>query len=184
MCSKQLLKYLLLKLIIVCCSLAVPFSSAYAQDSNGNKKNWGSEFGVFGGVLLPYLIYGVEEIQPFAGGRYAIPLSYGSAEAEFASSNAKGVSYKLGSLSYRGEITPIQDVTTLFYIGPDLHYYKGTWDENQYTVWGFHVGTGALLHIGGPVYCRLDMRFNSNPGTSLYLNFGLSIRTSASEGSN
>jgi hypothetical protein len=184
MCSKKLLKKQLLSLIIVVfAAVALLPTNALAQDS-GTKKNWGSEFGVFGGVLLPYLIYGVEEIQPFAGGRYAIPLNYGSAEAEFASSNAKGVSYKLGSLSYRGEITPIQDVTTLFYIGPDVHYYRGTWDENQYTVWGFHVGTGALLHVGGPVYVRLDMRFNSNPGTSLYLNFGLSIRTSATEGSN
>ncbi len=147
-----------------------------AQARN-NGKNWGSEFGVFGGVLLPYLIWGVEEIQPFVGGRYALPLNYGALEAEAASSNAKGVSYQLASLSYRGEIVPIPDVTTIFYIGPDFHYYRGTWDTNQYSVWGFHVGSGALMHVGGPIFVRLDMRFNSNPGTSLYLNFGITVRT-------
>jgi hypothetical protein len=176
------MKIRLLSLLLIFFTFALtPSRYACAQDT-GNKKNWGSEFGAFGGILLPYLIYGVEEIQPFAGARYAFPLSYGSVEAEGASSNAKGVSYKLVTLSYRGEITPIPDVTTIFYIGPDFHYWRGTWDTNTYSQWGFHVGTGALLHIGGPVFARIDMRFNSNPGTSLYLTFGLSFRTSAGEG--
>lgn len=157
--------------------------ASFAQDGN-SKKTWGSEIGVFGGILLPYLIDGVEEIQPFAGLRYALPLNYGAVEAEAASSNAKGVSYKLASLSYRGEITPVPDITTVFYFGPDFHYFRGTWYEETFSVWGFHVGTGALLHVGGPVYARMDMRFNSNPGTSLYLNFGITIRTAVGDGGN
>jgi hypothetical protein len=173
-------KYRLLSFLLALILPLLACTRAMAQDSN--KKNWGSEYGVFGGILLPYLIYGVEEIQPFLGLRAALPLNFGAVEAEAASSNAKGVSYQMAALSFRGEITPVPDVSTIFYLGPDFHYYRGMWDPGHYTAWGFHVGTGVLLHISGPLYGRMDMRFNSNPGTSLYLNFGFTIRTALGDG--
>lgn len=164
-----------ISLVTLFAFLVLPLST-YAQDADGPKP-WGSEFGVFMGSLLPYMIPSVTEIQPFAGARYATSLKSGALEGEFASSNAHGVTYQLASISYRGEIIPMPDLATIFYIGPDFHRITtpGAAASNR---WGFHVGAGGMMHIGGPVWFRTDMRFNSGPGTSLYLLFGLSIRTS------
>ena len=155
-----------------------------AQSSPGGSEGGPSEseLSFHFGSLLPNQIGGVSEIMPLAGARYAFPLNYGAIEAGFSSANAHGVSYKLVSASFRGELSPMPDMIALFYAGPDFHYYTPANAPEARSEWGFHVGSAVEMHLGGPFWLRSDMRFNLNPGTALYLGFGLALRGQAEGG--
>jgi hypothetical protein len=163
-------------ILAVVCSTA---GSLRAQESEGTAG--GSELSFHMGSILPNQIDGVTEILPAVGGRYGFPLNYGAIELGFLNAHAYGVDYKLISASFRGEMTPMPDISTLFYIGPDFHNYLPLGETTRQSEWGFHVGTGVQMHMGGPFWLRGDMKFNMNPGTALSIGFGIAIRARASE---
>lgn len=156
--------------------LLLPFMS-YAQGEEGTAApTYAAEYSFHVGSLLPNQIDGVTEILPTVGLRYAMPLNFGGLEAGFTNSHAHGVDYKLFSASFRGDLAPMPDLIALFYIGPDFHYYSPVNETRRVTNWGFHVGAGVEMHLGGPLYMRGDMKFNMNPGTALYIGFGVAVR--------
>ncbi len=152
--------------------LAAPGASAQSDDAAA----WGHEFGLHVGSLLPNQIEGVSEIMPIVGFRYAGSLSYGALEGGVVNSHAHGADVSVFSLSYRGELAPMPDLATLFYAGPDLHYYRPTGQSGRRSETGFHVGSGMMLLLGGPLWFRADMKFNMNPGTALFIGVGIAVR--------
>lgn len=160
-------------------------SGAAAQEANAEAMTaapWGHEFGLSVGSLLPNQIEGMSEIMPLVGLRYAYSLNYGSLEAGVSNSRAHGADYSILSLSYRGELAPMPDLSTVFYIGPDLHYYRPTNQGSRRNEAGFHVGSGMMMRLGGPFWLRADMKFNMNPGTALFVGIGITIRAPAGGG--
>jgi len=148
-------------------------SDLLAQEAEGGGSGSRSEISFHLGSLLPNQIEGVTEIQPFVGGRYAYSLGGSQLEFDLSNSRGNGVDYAIFALSLRGEMQPVPDLTTLFYVGPDVHYYRGLNRSSRKTEFGFHFGTGLMLHLSGPTSLRADMKFNMNPGTALYIGFGL-----------
>ncbi|MCB0394327.1 MAG: hypothetical protein KDD25_07195, partial [Bdellovibrionales bacterium] len=129
------------------------------------------------GSLLPNQFDGVTEIQPMFGFRYATPYR-GKSLVEFgaAVSKAEGVDLFDGTVSFRGNF-PVEDFIMLAYIGIDLYYYSPP-DEDFQLGYGGHVGGGFIAHVVDVVYFRSDMKFGINPGTSLYIGFGIEIEFS------
>lgn len=148
------------------------------QQGAATASPWGSEYSFHAGSLLPNQIDGISEIMPFVGLRYASSLNYGSLEFSAANSHAHGADYSLFSVSYRGELSPMPDLSTILYIGPDFHYYRPTNLTSRRNDTGFHVGSGLMMHLGGPFWLRADMKFNMHPGTALYIGFGFALRSS------
>lgn len=158
-------------------ALVIPLASnGQEAPGGGAAAPIGAEYSFHVGSLLPNQIDGVTEILPSVGLRYAAPMSFGVVDLGFTNAHAHGVDYKLISVSFRGDLAPMPDLIALFYGGPDFHYYSRVNETRRVTQWGFHVGSGVEMHLGGPMYMRADMKFNMNPGTSLYIGFGFAIR--------
>ncbi len=145
-------------------------------------KNYGIEWSLHTGPLLPNLIEGMDEILMSWGPRFGWPTSRGRLEISLLSGRGEGIEYMAASVSLRGDLR-FEDLTGIFYLGADGHQY--TYPAIAPTtifVAGGHVGTGILAHIGGDVWFRSDMKFNLNPGTALYFGFGIMIRAPAGGG--
>lgn len=93
-----------------------------------------------------------------------------------AFAHARGVDYQMLSLSVRADFEPVQHFLAIVYAGPDFHYYEGE-NRPREMAWGGHVGTGLMMHISDTLWFRSEMKFNMNPGTALYLGFGLVLRS-------
>ncbi len=158
-------------------------AAAQAQQSEeGSEQDFGSSMGFHIGSLLPNQIGGVTEIMPFFGVRYGYNLHPGVIELGAANSHAYGVDYSMFSLSVMGSMVPIPQFLTIFYVGPDMHYYQGINDPGRNTVIGGHVGGGIMMHVSDTLWFRSEMKFNMNPGTSLYIGFGFELRSKSSSG--
>ncbi|MCM2282752.1 MAG: hypothetical protein NDI61_13005 [Bdellovibrionaceae bacterium] len=155
---------------------------AGAESSAPALSPWGSEYSFHAGSLLPNQIDGITEIMPFVGLRYATSLNYGSIELGVSNSHAHGADYTFMTASFRGELAPMPDIATVFYAGPDFHYFRPTNNIGRRSETGLHVGSGMMMHLGGPFWLRADMKFNMHPGTALYIGFGFALRTSGEGG--
>lgn len=160
-------------------------TSAPAQDNADSgdakeDKQFGKIYGLHVGPLLPNQIRGMSEIMPVWGARYAMPLRKGHAEFGLANSQANGTSYYNVSASFRGDYQ-IEDLFAVAYAGLDTHYWNAP-SESAQTMFGFHVGGGFAAHLSDMLWFRSDMKFNVNPGTALYIGFGLEWREQGGEG--
>ncbi len=155
--------------------LVVSFD-ATAQTPEGGGGGGGSpyEVGVHTGFLLPNHIEGVTEIMALTGVRGAI-LMPGDfyAEAGFMGGNGDGQKWKTFHLDARLDF-PVETLTAMAYIGADMHYYSGPGISNT-IAFGGHIGGGFKSTIGRSVSLRTDMKFNGQPGTSLFFGFGVDV---------
>ena len=132
------------------------------------------EAGLHTGFLLPNDIAGVTEIMALTGVRGAI-LMPGDfyAEAGFMAGNGDGQQWKTIHLDARLDF-PVETLIAMAYIGLDTHHYSGP-DVSSTFAFGLHVGGGFKAEVGKNVSLRTDMKFNGQPGTSLFFGFGVDI---------
>jgi hypothetical protein len=161
--------------MILLCSAAVSFAQDKQSDEEqGGDKSFGTIYGLHTGPLLPNQIQGMTEIMPTWGARYAFPLRKGHLELGLANSQSSGTSYYNVSASYRGDVQ-LEDMFAVLYAGLDTHYWHPP-GEAFLTNFGAHVGGGFAAHLSDQLWFRSDMKFNLNPGTALYIGFGLEWR--------
>lgn len=164
-----------MKLIIILATFFFLAQPALAQQDNEGA-GYGYAWSWHMGPFLPNQLPGVTEIQPSVGLRFTFPKSITSATEYFIlSSNAHNVSiYNLG-ISSKSEFE-FDGMYSLVYVGLDALSFKiGSADFK--TQAGGHFGIGLATNLGGYSFFRMDMKFiASNPGTSLYLGFGIEMR--------
>jgi len=146
-----------------------------AEDVTG--ANVAYEFGVSGGQILPNQIPGMPEIIGLGGARGGFRLGQRVfAESSFATGNGEGVEYRNLSVSVRTDI-PVETIVGVVFLGGDITHYQGV-GKSAKTFGGGHVGGGVQALLGGNVWFRSNMKFTINPGTSMYIDFGLTFRFS------
>ncbi len=149
-------------------------STAFSQEEEENEVSVQPRFSLHVGSLLPNQIRGVTEIQPVWGIRYGFPNGKKSLiEVGFGYSQAEGVQLLDSFARIRGDF-PVEDLLMMAYVGGDIWYYSP--EEEEFKVdFGAHFGGGFIAHIASNVAFRSDMKFQLNPGTSLYIGFGFEI---------
>jgi hypothetical protein len=137
--------------------------------------------GFFIGHLLPNQIEGVTEIVPMGGLRFSTPLGVSSSiEGTAAFGKGNGASYNTADLDYRYD-SSLDEFLAMLYGGVTLHYYKPG-DLAYKLGYGVNLGMGLMIPISEVLNFRLDMKFNMNPGTALFIGFGFSFDLGASSG--
>ncbi|HEX4924684.1 MAG TPA: hypothetical protein VFV50_11380 [Bdellovibrionales bacterium] len=154
-------------------ALLLVASPAFAQQPELEKKI-GFEWSVHTGPLLPNQIEQVTEIMPMWGARVGFPNRNAFVEVGATSARAYGTSLYNGHISYRGDIT-VESLTGIFYAGLDLYHITPP-EQSARTEGGGHIGAGLMTLIGDVAWFRADMKFNINPGTALYIGFGINFR--------
>ncbi|MBK9294615.1 MAG: hypothetical protein IPM57_09240 [Oligoflexia bacterium] len=137
------------------------------------------------GPFLPNQIEGITEGIPLCGGRFAFKTANNRyLEINFLSGSSKAQRYILGSLSIRGD-TAFDDIIASVYVGGDIHYptrpfYDPTTGiatgDSTSIYFGGHLGGALWAELTDGLYVRSDLKFNLNPGTSLFLGFNLVLR--------
>ena len=108
------------------------------------------------------------------GARLGFPRKNSIVELGAMHANSLGTTYTNASLSLRGNI-PLEGVYGIVYGGIDLHYYKGPTDPEFKMAGGGHLGGGIGIELAPYLHFRGDMKFNVNPGTSMYIGFGFEM---------
>ncbi len=141
------------------------------------------EFGPQMGNILPNQIDGVTEIHPQWGVWTGFGLG-GDTTMEFLinAGNGNNVEWSQGSASLRMDF-PVETLVGFAYIGADATHFKGSGKAKK-LFGGGHVGGGFLTVISRDLWFRVDMKFNVNPGTSLYISSGFIFRFGSEEKKN
>lgn len=162
---------------------ALAFSSLIFEthEARAQSGEAATDLSLYGGYMLPNQIDGVTEIVPLVGGRYAFGFPSGAIEAYGENAHAVGVDWTSFGLSLRGEIPVMPGVTGLIYGGPSFHWYVPANDTARHTDYGVHAGVAGLMLVSDTLWLRSDLRFLGNPGTALYLLFGLMFRAPGSK---
>lgn len=150
-------------------------SVLWAQDEENVPFNANYELGAQIGSLLPNQVPGASEIQPQWGLRMGFGMG-GAGTTEFTANagNGEGVSWKQLSFSFRMDM-PIEEFVGIVYVGGDMIIYE-TLTQEQKIFGGGHVGGGVMSVISRDLWFRVDMKFNVNPGTSLFIGGGFTFR--------
>lgn len=157
--------------------LFISGGSAIAQssesDPTGSNITW--EWGLHAGNLLPNQIPGLTEITGLGGVRGGYRLAPGAfLESGLATGSGEGATWTNLHLAVRAEI-PVETIVGIVFAGVDGIYYQGVGQEKK-LFGGGHVGGGVQALLGGSVWFRSNMKFTVNPGTSMYIDFGLMFR--------
>ncbi len=144
--------------------------------------NFGSEFNVQTGPMLPDQIQGVTEILPIWGFFYKVPMAGAGLEFGLLNSHAKGIDFTTVPVRGRFDLSIDKYLTAIIFAGPEINYYAEVNSTDRITVVGFHAGGGAMYHVLETLWFRFDMKYSANPGNSLYFGFGISFRSSESGG--
>lgn len=142
-------------------------------DPTGQNVAW--EWGVHGGNLLPNQIPGLTEITGLGGVRGGYRIAQGGfLESGIATGSGYGASWTNLHLAARMEI-PVETLVGHVFAGFDAIYYQGA-GRDEKLFGGGHVGGGIQAQLGGTVWFRSNMKFTVNPGTSMYIDFGIMFR--------
>ena len=150
------------------CTLHTPAGLAQSESKTG------TELTVFVGELLPHQISGLSDMLPVFGGRYGLPFSFGTVEAEFSNSHSFGVDWTNFALSLTGQSTLFPDGSALYFGGVDTSLYRSLGDQNRQLAVGFHVGGGVILKVVRSFWLRTDAKLMSGPGVTLMVDVGIS----------
>lgn len=170
--------YLFLIVIFSCFQPQVLAQAGKGEgDPTGQNVLW--EWGVHGGNLLPNQIPGVTEITGMGGirGGYRIG-SAGFLESGITTGSGYGATWTNAHISARMEV-PVETLVGLVFAGFDGVYYQGA-GRSRKLFGGGHVGGGIQAQLGGSVWFRSNMKFTVNPGTSMYIDFGIMFRVPGS----
>lgn len=164
----------LLYIFLIWFLLSVAVSPTWAQTPS-EKQDYGFEMGAHLGKLLPNQIGGVTEIVPQWGFRTGWATgSHSAMEVGAIMGKGEGADWTNASVSLRMDI-PIETLTGIALIGIDVTHYQGV-NTPKKTFGGGHIGGGIMALIADELWFRSDMKFNVNPGTSLYFGFGFLLR--------
>lgn len=154
---------------------------AEAQAEGGGGGGSAYEAGLHTGFLLPNHIEGVTEIMALTGFRAAMrfPGDF-FIEAGAMAGNGDGQQWKNVHLDGRLDF-PVESIVAMTYFGADMNYYSGPGITNTVN-FGAHLGGGFKSEIGRGTWLRTDMKFNGQPGTSLFFGFGLEFHFGGSAG--
>ncbi|MCB0355659.1 MAG: hypothetical protein KDD40_01550 [Bdellovibrionales bacterium] len=157
------------------------FNAVFAQNADKDAYNASYELGAHIGNILPNQVPGASEIQPQWGLRLGFGLG-GSGTTEFTANagNGEGVMWKQASISVRMDM-PIEELVGQVFIGGDITMYE-TQTQAAKTFGGGHVGGGVMSLISRDLWFRVDMKFNINPGTSLFIGGGFLFRFGSESG--
>lgn len=125
------------------------------------------------GKMLPSQIDGVTEIMSAWSIKGAYRLSAYNLELGYLSGTGEGSTWSDISLSARADF-PLEDILGQIYVGLDLIEYTGTGISKQ-SSGGGHIGGGISMKIARGMWFRSDMKFNFNPGVSMFIMFGLTF---------
>lgn len=159
---------------MTCALLFLPVAQAQEQESKSALPPFWSVTPHMG-PMLPHQIDGLSEIMPIAGLNAGMSRGPGIMEFGTYFSNAYGAAYYEFAFSYR-YIMPIEGIEAGIFAGPSLVRHRGE-NFDFRNIFGAHVGAGGAVMIGSGILFRGDMKFNVNPGTSLYVGFALEVRT-------
>jgi hypothetical protein len=163
-------------IVIISGTLSAAFGQVEGEEEESKPKEYGNEVSGHVGSYLPNQIKGVTEILPFFGFRYGFKTRAGLAEMGFMNAHAMGVDFTTLEASLRGDIVPFENITAIFYGGPDFHYYRPIDETKRRMMFGGHFGTGLMFLIAESLWFRTEMKFNVSPGVGLYIGFGLAMR--------
>ena len=163
-------------IIAIFCAASPGFAQ---QPQNPGEEKYGFEWGAHTGPLLPNQFEGVTEIMPGWGVRVGFPNRKAYIEVGGFAARAYGVSIYNGSISYRGDVT-VETLTGIFYIGLDAYHITPA-EQTGHLDGGGHIGAGLMTVISDVAWFRADMKLNINPGTALYIGFGLHFRLPESQ---
>ncbi len=151
---------------------------AQGEDSQSGLLNATFEMGAHVGNILPNQVDGATEIQPQWGLQMGFGMG-GAATTEFTfnAGNGEGVEWKQLSVSMRMDM-PVEELIGIVYIGADATMYESA-TKAQTVLGGAHVGGGVISLISQDLWFRADMKFNVNPGTSLFIGGGFLFRFGA-----
>lgn len=169
----------MLKLISLGCLTLFWWSSqVFGQGIGENPQplNAAFEMGAHVGNVLPNQVPGATEIQPQWGLRMGLGTGgAGTGEFTFNAGNGEfGVRWKQVSASIRMDM-PIEELVGIVYLGLDATMYESD-SKSQTVLGGGHVGGGVMSLISKDLWFRADMKFNVNPGTSLFIGGGFLFR--------
>lgn len=160
--------------VFICFVILASLGEARAQAGGEGGNN---DFSFFLGYMFPNSIDNVTEVMPVFGGRYGFAMPFGVVEGEFTNTHSEGVDFTTFGANLRGDINLGQGLTALVYGGPDFHYYIPRGSTSRQTDLGVHFGVGGLMHVTDTLWLRTDLKFHGNPGTAMYLLFGVMFRS-------
>lgn len=148
-------------------------SPQQGPDETGS--NVGYEAGLNLGNLLPNQIPGLTEITGLGGMRAGFNVGERAfIEGGFATGKGEGAEWTNTYASFRLDM-PVETLVGVAFLGFDATYYKGV-GRTKKLFGGGHVGGGLMALVGGAVWFRSNMKFTVNPGTSMYIDFGIVFR--------
>lgn len=131
------------------------------------------------GSSLPNQIEGVTEILPVFGFRYMYPFGGGfGGEVGLENVHAKGVDFTSATFDVRGDVDLGDRMMAVGYGGATFNYYSPVNQSDRIAEWGGNVGGAFMLGVTDNLWLRSDLRLSFNPGSSLYIGFGLAFRLS------
>lgn len=132
------------------------------------------DFNIHGGPFLPSGIPYVRQLMNAWGLRASAGTRKGVFEAGFFTAHNDGISYTSTFLDYRidvaNEYGPVH-----FLLGGHGDYYTPLGKSSK-IAGGWHYGGGFTIHVSGPVYIRADFEERFSPGTTVYVDVGITIR--------
>ena len=97
----------------------------------------------------------------------------GTLEGGFLAGNGDGTKYGGVHASLRANV-PVEDIVGIVYIGMDFLDIENINGE-KISQGSSHLGGGIISPVVPGIWFRGDMKFNAGPGTSMYINFGLTF---------
>ncbi len=169
-------------LILLLVGLNAPLA-AFAEDSGASHI---PQLGVFAGRALPHGISSADDIFTLWGVRYSQPFGRtdkggGGAFVDFGFIGGNGSDVHWGGLSVDVSLqAPFETLIGSVGLGVDVTQYSSDTQSTK-VVFGEHFLGSVMSRIGGESYLRFDMKFNSQPGTTVF--FGLGVVFGFDEGS-
>jgi hypothetical protein len=137
-----------------------------------------SQLGIFAGRALPHGISSTDDIFTLWGLRYSMP--FGKTDA---SGGGKFVDFGFiggnGSLVHWGGVSvdvslqaPFETLVGSVGLGIDATQYSSDTTSTK-VVFGEHFLGSVMSRLGGNSFLRFDMKFNSQPGTTVFIGLGV-----------
>lgn len=148
----------------------------FAQGQSGDS----SKLEVFAelGSLLPDQIDGLDEILGMWGLGIGLSSNSKSYFFEYASgSGDDGEAVQDFAIGFRKDIE-LTGLAGMVGGGIDLFSITRANEEDKTYYGGVHFSAGIMALISKGLYARMNMKFNANPGVSMFLGFGLLYRPS------
>jgi hypothetical protein len=178
-------------LVFLLLTLAAPLA-AYAEDApstggNASSADHVSQLGVFFGRSLPHGISSSDDIFTLWGLRYSMP--FGVTEksgagkfVDFGFIGGNGSDVHWGGLSVDVSMqAPFETLVASVGLGVDFTQYSSDTTSTKF-VFGEHFLGSVMTRLGGSSFLRFDMKFNSQPGTTVFFGLGVVFDIGTAEG--